>query len=81
MITNFPPYIFACMISQFIYLYTEEALQDVSKIIKIKISKLNVKCLCNFNKGYFMGGYNRSPFPGGNTIEKRTIYFLENLSS
>jgi hypothetical protein len=28
-----------------------------------------------------MGGYNRSPFPGGNLIKKRTIYYIQNLSS
>jgi hypothetical protein len=79
-IVEFPPYIFACFITQFIYMYTEDALKDVTKIIKIKISKLNVKAICGFNKGYFMAGANRSPFPGGNISDKRSIYFMENLT-
>lgn len=79
-LVSFPPFLFACFISQFIYFYTEEALHDVSRITKIKISKMNIRCMEFFNKGYFMGGYNRSPFPGGNLIDKRTIYYLENLT-
>lgn len=58
------------------YLYTEDALKDVNKIVKIKISKLNVKAICNFNKGFFMGGANRSPLPGGKITDKRSIYFV-----
>ncbi len=80
-VLDFPPYIFACLITQFIYLYTEQALYDVTKIIKMKISKLNVKAICRFNKGYFMGGFNRSPFPGGKLTDKRSIYFMQNLSA
>lgn len=76
MIVDFPPYVFGCLITQFLYLYSEQALNDVSKIIKIKISKLNVMAICSYNKGYFMGGHNRSPLPGGNLINKRTIYFV-----
>ena len=78
-IIDLPPYIFGCFITQFLYCYTEEALYDVTKIIKIKISKLNVKAICNFNKGYFMGGYNRSSLPGGKLTDRRSIYFMENL--
>jgi hypothetical protein len=73
---EFPPYVFACLITQFIYCYTEEALRDVRKIIKIKISKLNVRAICGFNKGYFMGGSNRSQLPGGKLTDRRSIYFV-----
>ncbi len=72
----FPPYVFACLIGQFIYLYSEKALADVKEIEKLKISKLNVKTLCGFNKGYFMGGYNRSPYPGGKLTDRRAILYL-----
>lgn len=54
---------------------------DTKFIQKAKISKMNVKSLCSFNKGYFMGGYNRSPLPGGKLIDKRTIYYLEDIST
>lgn len=76
-----PPYVFACIITQFIYCYSEQALKDVTKIAKFKISKLNVRAICGFNKGYFMAGSNRSPLPGGNLTDRRSIYFLEDLTN
>lgn len=80
-IVPFPPHLFACIIGQFIYFYPDDALIDTKFIQKAKISKLNVVSLCSFNKGYFMGGYNRSPLPGGNLIDKRTIYYIEDIST
>ena len=75
-IEPFHPYLFICVIGQFFYFYSEEALRDLKYVEKAKISKLNVKALCEFGKGYFLGGYNRTPFPGGKLIDKRTIYYL-----
>lgn len=69
------------MIGQFLYLYLEENLDDSHDLMKVKISKLEVKAICKYNKGYFMGGYNRSPLPGGKHTNKRTIYYLEELSA
>lgn len=79
-ITEFPPHLFACVIGQFLYFYSEDALIDAKFIQKAKISKMNVKAICSYNKGYFMGGYNRTPLPGGKLIDKRTIYYLEDIS-
>jgi hypothetical protein len=62
------------------YFFTKEAINNFTKIIKIKISKLNIKCLCNFDNGYFMGGYNRKIYPGGGFTNKRTIYYIEKLT-
>ena len=76
-----PNGLFACTIGQYLYLYLEENLDDSHQLMKVKISKLEVKAICKYNKGYFMGGYNRSPLPGGKHTTKRTIYYLEELSS
>ena len=41
---------------------------------------MNVMSICRFNKGYFLGGYNRSPLPTGGFINKRTIYYMEKFN-
>lgn len=75
-IIDLSPYVFACIIGQFIYFYSELALIHPDEIEKVKISKMNVKCLCKYGKGYLLGGYNRNFLPQGGFIKKRTIYYL-----
>lgn len=36
--------------------------------------------ICRYNKGCFLGGYNRSILPGGKHSTRRSIYFIEKLS-
>jgi len=33
--------------------------------------------ICRFNKGYFLGGYNKSVLPGHKRSSRRSVYYLE----
>ena len=37
------------------------------------------KTIARYNKGYFIGGYNRSSLPGNRRTTKRSVYFMTHL--
>jgi hypothetical protein len=51
----------------------------LDKPVSIRISKLEPRSICRFNKGYYLGGYNRSFLPGNKRTTTRLIYFLDRL--
>lgn len=73
-----PPYLFALIEGQFLSLFEEEFVGK--KAQRVKISKLEPLTICKFNKGYILGGYNKSSLPGNKRSPKRLIYFIEKLS-
>lgn len=72
-----PPYLFSIIEGQIISLYDEDMINQDKEVVSIKISKLEPKVICKYNKGYFMGGFNKSIFPGNKRTPKRFIYFIE----
>lgn len=49
------------------------------EVVVIKISKLEVECICKYGQAYYMGGYNRSVLPGGKRSERREVYLMDKL--
>jgi hypothetical protein len=75
-----PPYLFALIEGQFLTLYDEDYSDQSKKPKRAKISKLEPLTICKFNKGYIMGGFNKSSLPGNKRSKKRLIYFIEKLT-
>lgn len=71
-----PPFLLAVIEGQFMQLFNEDLASDA---VRVKISKMEPKAICRYNKGYFLGGYNRSILPGGRHTTRRSIYFLDKL--
>ncbi len=76
---HFPPCIFTCIVGQYLNLYEESNLLFGNKPQSLKISKLEVMCLCRHDRGYYMGGYNRSWVPGGHRTTNRSILYFSKL--
>lgn len=66
------------MEGRFIHAYKTSA-TGLEKPISMRISKLEPRAICRFNKGYYLGGYNRSFLPGNKRTQTRKIIFLEKL--
>ena len=45
----------------------------------IRISKMEPRTIARYNKGYYIGGYNRSSLPGNRRSTKRSIYYTTQL--
>lgn len=72
------PYIVVRAVGQFLHLYPEQSAQNIEIM---KISKMEVKAMLRYGKGVLMGGYNRSPLPGGKHTDRRSIYYLDHLTT
>jgi hypothetical protein len=80
MVAQIPPYLFVLLEDRFIHGY-RMGVASLDEPVHIRISKLEPRAICRFNKGYFIGGYNRSFLPGNRRTMTRDIYFIENFKT
>lgn len=77
---DLPPYIFVVMRDRWMDAFkVDDKGLGVEQVASIRISKMEPRTIARYNKGYYIGGYNRSSLPGNRRSTKRSIYYTTQL--
>ena len=72
-----PPFLFIVMRDVWIETYKIGEKGGVEVAGRFRMSKLEPRAVSRFNKGYFVGGYNRGFLPGNKRTLQRSIYYVD----